>query len=152
MSNQQFERLVHNLQDVMRCPHCSSSYAMEDIHYLGQLDDMTFLHMKCSKCQTPVFASVSLGNDGDMAVEDITADDIALTDTPSSSAMDPDEFGFKQRDLEPMADVTPMQEISVEDIPAEKLINSLNPISYDNVLDIHEYLGDFDGNFEQALK
>lgn len=155
MNNQQFERLVHNLQDLMRCPHCSSGYIMEDIHYLGQLDSMTFLHMKCGKCNTPVFASVSLdGENGEMAIEDITADDIALTDNPSpiDTPMELNDIGFEQKELEAIQDVSPMQEISVEDIPAEKLMDSLNPINYDNVLDMHTFLDGFNGDFEKSLK
>ncbi|RLC37676.1 hypothetical protein DRH29_01100 [candidate division Kazan bacterium] len=151
MNNQQFERLVHNLKGVMRCPHCASEYTMEDIHYLGQLDNMTFLHMKCSKCKTPVFASVSFDGSGDVALEDITADDIALADTPSPAA-DLDNIGFEQRELEPTVDMAPTQKISVENIPADKLLSSLNPISYDNVLDVHEYLKKFDGDFDRVLK
>lgn len=155
MNNQQFERLVHNLQDVMRCPHCQSNYVLEDIHYLGQLDSMTFLHMKCSKCNTPVFASVSLNDkDGELVMEDITADDIALTDTPSpaETPAELNEIGFEQKELESTMDLTPMQEISIENIPAEKLMTSLTPVSYDNVLDIHKYLESFDGDFEKTLK
>lgn len=160
MNNQQFERLVHNLQDVMRCPHCSSSYIMEDIHYLGQLDSMTFLHMKCGKCNTPVFASVSLDDkDGGMKVEDITADDIALTDTPLTDTLSPvdasmelSDIGFEQKELEQIQDISPMQDIAIEDIPAEKLMNSLAPITYDNVLDMHSFLDGFDGDFEKSLK
>ena len=60
MNEQQFEKLVTNLQDVMRCPNCSSAYFLEDIHYLGQMESMTFLHLRCHKCSTPVFASVAV--------------------------------------------------------------------------------------------
>ncbi|HCR42320.1 TPA: hypothetical protein DIV45_03120 [Patescibacteria group bacterium] len=60
MNEQQFEKLVANLQDVMRCPNCSSAYFLDDIHYLGQMEAMTFLHLRCHKCSTPVFASVAV--------------------------------------------------------------------------------------------
>ena len=62
MNDRQFEKLVQNLQDVMRCPNCSSPYFLDDIHYLGQMDTMTFLHMRCHKCSTPVFASVAVAD------------------------------------------------------------------------------------------
>src|SRR4030042_1041921 len=62
MNDRQFEQLVQNLQDVMRCPNCSSAYFLDDIHYLGQLDTMTFLHLRCHKCGTPVFASVAVAS------------------------------------------------------------------------------------------
>lgn len=62
MNDRQFEKLVQNLQDVMRCPNCSSPYFLDDIHYLGQMDTMTFLHLRCHKCSTPVFASVAVAD------------------------------------------------------------------------------------------
>lgn len=69
MNDQQFEKLVQNLQDVMRCPNCSSPYFLEDIHYLGQLDTMTFLHLRCNKCNTPVFASIAMASPDGMIIE-----------------------------------------------------------------------------------
>jgi len=69
MNDQQFDKLVQNLQDVMRCPNCSSAYFMDDIHYLGQLDTMTFLHLRCHKCATPVFASVAVADNEGMILE-----------------------------------------------------------------------------------
>lgn len=69
MNDQQFEKLVQNLQDIMRCPNCSSHYFLEDIHYLGQLDTMTFLHLKCHKCSTPIFASIATASPDGMIIE-----------------------------------------------------------------------------------
>ena len=147
MNNQQFERLVHNLQDIMRCPHCSAKYTPEDIHYLGQLDSMTFLHMRCADCHTPVFASVALANEsGEIISTEVTADDVALSDMKS---MEPESLeGFDYRSL---GDAEP-REISVEGIPAEELFSALNPISYDDVLDTHEYLKEFDGDFSRVIR
>jgi len=74
MNDQQFERLVQSLQDIMRCPNCSSAYAFEDIHYLGQLDTMTFLHLRCHKCNIPVFASIAIASPDGM----IMSSDLAI--------------------------------------------------------------------------
>jgi len=77
MNNQQFDKLVQSLQDVMRCPNCSSAYSLEDINYLGQMDTMTFLHLKCSKCNTPVFASIATANhDGDLIQPELVEEQI----------------------------------------------------------------------------
>lgn len=135
----------------MRCPHCSAKYGLEDIHYLGQLDSMTFLHMRCSQCHTPVFASVALANkEGEVIPTDITAEDVAVTD---SSLIEPElqGMGFEQRTIE----VTPEalnQTVPVEDVPADKLMASLNPVAYDDVLDTHEYLKKFEGDFEKIFE
>ncbi|MFH0905617.1 MAG: hypothetical protein V1826_02770 [bacterium] len=155
MNNQQFEHLVHNLQDVMRCPHCSSTYSLEDIHYLGQLETMTFLHMRCHGCKTPVFASVALTNsDGDIIPADIVAEDIALADSPAIMEQDLADLGFEHRVMEDelMAELPLDRGIPVQDVTAEQVIGSLTPISYDNVLDAHEYLKAFDGDFSKAWK
>jgi len=77
MNDQQFEKLVHNLQDVMRCPNCSAPYSLEDIHYLGQMDNMTFLHLRCHKCNTPVFASIATATpDGTLIQPEIVEEQI----------------------------------------------------------------------------
>ena len=92
MNEQQFEKLVANLQDVMRCPNCSSAYFLDDIHYLGQMETMTFLHLRCHKCSTPVFASVALATgDGTIIASDIIEEQIVKTRklgaTPDASAV-----------------------------------------------------------------
>lgn len=149
MNNQQFERLVHSLQDIMRCPHCSAQYGLEDIHYLGQLDSMTFLHMRCSQCHTPVFASVALTNkEGDIIPADITATDVSVPDREEEELED---FGFEQRVLGSEPETSAIMEIPIEKVSADKLLTSLTPVSYDDVLDMHEYLKKFEGDFEKLL-
>lgn len=86
MNEQQFEKLVANLQDVMRCPNCSSAYFLDDIHYLGQMEAMTFLHLRCHKCATPVFASVAVatGDGNILSGEGIEKQVIKTRKLPSS--------------------------------------------------------------------
>jgi len=151
MNNQQFERLVTNLQDIMRCPHCSARYTIQDIHYLGQLDSMTFLHMRCESCHTPVFASVALANaDGDILPSDLTVDDIAVTDS-TSAQMEDDllDLGFERKAMDYTDNDT--VQIPVEDISAESIFNSLTPVAYNDVLDVHQYLCNFSGDFDKLL-
>ncbi|MDD5605979.1 MAG: hypothetical protein PHR51_01495 [Patescibacteria group bacterium] len=156
MNNQQFERLVANLQDVMRCPHCSAKYSLGDVSYLGQLDGMTFLHMKCSQCHSPVFASVATTNEnGELFPSDITAEDIAVTDSPAGEELAYDEelrnVGFEQRSIDIDSPETEPQDIPVEAIKAEKVLMALTPVSYDDVLDVHQYLDTFRGDFEKLM-
>jgi len=89
MNDQQFEKLVQNLQDVMRCPNCSSAYFLEDIHYLGQMDTMTFLHLRCHKCNTPVFASIAAAtSDGVLMQPEIIEEQIIKKRKLSSVSAD----------------------------------------------------------------
>lgn len=160
MSNKQFERLVSNLQGIMRCPHCSGSYDLTDIHYLGQMDAMTFLHMRCSACSTPVFASVALTNDqGEIRPADIATNQIgSLSNTPHdlSQANDGTEsprFTTKQlnQDIQSSA-MSNEVDIPVEDISVNRILDAaLTPVSYDDVLDIHLYIENFSGDFETAF-
>jgi len=77
MNDQQFHKLVQSLQDVMRCPNCSAAYNLEDINYLGQMETMTFLHLKCHKCNTPVFASIATAtSDGDILQPELIEEQI----------------------------------------------------------------------------
>ena len=156
MNNQQFERLVTNLQDVMRCPHCSSKYSLEDVSYLGQLDSMTFLHMTCNECNSPVFASVATsGEDGEIFPADITAEDIAVADTSGAEEMVSDEelshIGFEQKSIDIEQPVEKVEEVPVETIEAEKVLSALEPVSYNDVLDVHQYLDAFEGDFEKLM-
>ena len=154
MNNQQFERLVTNLQDIMRCPHCSSKYSCSDVSYLGQLDNMTFLHMTCTECNSPVFASVATNNeDGELFPTDITADDIAITETPRGEEVAYDEellnIGFEQRSIDIEEPASEVQEVKIEKIEAEKVLSALEAVSYNDVLDVHQYLDTFEGDFEK---
>lgn len=163
MTNRQFERLVTNLRDIMHCPHCSATYSMPDVHYLGQMENMTFLHMRCEDCHTPVFASVALADqNGELILGDIVADDIAVT--PGQDMQSPEdildsyepeyndiELGFerKQLDIDPYAFEPTRVDIPVTpQITAEEIMARLNPVSYDDVLDLHQFLDRHTGTFD----
>lgn len=151
MNNQQFERLIENLQDIMRCPHCSASYSLQDIHYLGQLDSMTFLHMRCGSCHTPVFASVAMANtSGEIIPSDLTVDDVAFSDV-TTSRMEDDlmDLGFERKGLGNAPDET--VQVPIEDVSAETVLSSLNPVAYDDVLDMHTFLNRFSGDFDSIF-
>lgn|GEM_PF-2622533 len=152
MSNQQFERLVSNLQGIMRCPHCSGSYDTSDIHYLGQMEDMTFLHMRCAGCKTPVFASVAIASaDGEIKPADIASEQIFTNIEEEANSQAEMQFTRKQLDVEPI-DVTGAQEIEIEESEVGSVLNAaLSPVGYNDVLDVHQYLGGFSGDFEAIL-
>lgn len=148
MSNKQFEKLVGNLQGVMRCPHCSGTYQMTDVHYLGKMDSMTFLHMRCSQCQTPVFASIALTNEeGEIKAADIATNEIQISSKEELSQPDLN-FSHKQLPASPVNEV----DIPVEDITVDRILKAaLTPVSYDDVLDTHNYVEAFEGDFENLF-
>jgi hypothetical protein len=124
------------------------------------MEEMTFLHMRCEECHTPVFASVALANqNGDLMSDQLIADDIVLSGKDElppvdSYAMDfsQDDLGFerKQLDIDPYAvDLPSRYEIPVEQaLTAEQIMAGLNPVSYDDVLDIHQFLATQQGNLD----
>jgi len=161
MTNRQLERLVGNLQDIMRCPHCSSTYTLSDIHYLGQMETMTFLHMRCESCHTPVFASVALANqDGEILADSLKAEDIAIAGNDELPPVDSYErdiaesdLGFERKQLDfevdPYAVEPTRYEIPIEAAPsAEKIMAGLIPVSYNDVIDAHTFLKEFEGSFD----
>lgn len=149
MKGKNLEKLVSNLKDVMRCPHCSNKYSLEDISYLGQLDSMTFLHMRCAGCKTPVFASIALGNEeGELFSTNISKEDIVLTDPQLSIEDYTLDNGFEYKTLDNDPEMT---EIPLEHLTAEKIMSSLTPVAYDDVLDMHAYMAGFNGDFERVL-
>lgn len=100
MNDQQFEKLVQSLQDIMRCPNCSSEYALEDIHYLGQLDTMSFLHLRCQKCNVPVFASIAIASPDGMII----------------GTSEIEDMGIKQRKLTPASHDGIFQKVTHDDV------------------------------------
>lgn len=121
---------------------------MEDVHYLGKMDSMTFLHMRCSQCQTPVFASIALTNEeGEIQAADIATNEIQINTKEELSQPDLN-FSHKQLEVSPVNEV----DIPVEDITVDRILQAaLTPVSYDDVLDTHNYVESFEGDFENLF-
>jgi hypothetical protein len=112
--------------------------------------------MTCNECNSPVFASVATSNeDGELFPTDITAEDIVVADTPNAQEQTYDEelhnIGFEQRSIDIEQPVSEAQEVPIEHIEAEKLLFALEPVSYNDVLDVHQYLDAFEGDFETLM-
>ncbi|MEZ4210490.1 MAG: hypothetical protein R3B38_02140 [Patescibacteria group bacterium] len=61
------------------------------------------------------------------------------------------QFTRKQLEVEPV-DVSGAQEIEIEVAEVGSVINAaLSPVRYNDVLDVHQYLGGFSGDFESIL-
>ena len=150
MSNNQFEKMIGNLQSIMRCPHCSGGYQPSDIHYLGQMDAITFLHMRCQSCHSPIFASVALTDErGELTASDIATNQINYSDSLSTNIQQA-KPQFSSRQLE--MDAAPSVKIPVEDTSADALMRcAFMPVVHDDVLDAHNYLSTFSGDFSGLL-
>jgi hypothetical protein len=60
------------------------------------------------------------------------------------------ELGFEHKTMpEAYDEVT---QVPIEHVPAETILNSLTPVAYDDVLDMHQYLNSFDGDFTKVIQ
>ena len=60
MSRKHLQELINNLQEFYKCPSCDTSYFLDDIHYLGELNQYCFVQLTCHDCSLPVLATVSV--------------------------------------------------------------------------------------------
>ncbi len=61
MSRKALQDLIKNLQEFYRCPSCDTSYHLDDISYLGELNQYCFVQLNCHDCSLPVLAPVFAG-------------------------------------------------------------------------------------------
>lgn len=111
MNSYQLEELIRNIQNMIRCPNCGSSYKKEDIHFLGQLNKAVLVQMFCYVCKMPITAT------------------IVISGTSPVSGIP----NFKK--LESVSDK-----------------NIEEPISSDEILEMHNFLENFSGDFESLFK
>ncbi len=60
MSRKHLQDLIKNLQEFYKCPSCDTSYFLDDITYLGELNSYCFVQLNCHECSLPVLATVSI--------------------------------------------------------------------------------------------
>lgn len=60
MSRKHLQDLIKNLQEFYKCPSCDTSYHLDDINYLGELNQFCFVQLNCHDCSLPVLATVSV--------------------------------------------------------------------------------------------
>lgn len=71
MSRKYLQELIKSLQEFYRCPSCETNYYLDDIRFLGQIDRYCFVQLNCHSCSLPVLATVSLGNQTIVPVNDL---------------------------------------------------------------------------------
>lgn len=59
MSRKALQELIKNLQEFYKCPSCDTSYYLDDINFLGELNYYCFVQLNCHECSLPVLATVS---------------------------------------------------------------------------------------------
>lgn len=113
------KKLIQNLQAKITCPGCGAKFTKpEQVQFRGYVDNTYFLQLNCLQCPTLVFATVMV--------------------TPEKELMGSDKIDgiqeIKKKKIAPKPDI--------------KKEKQLKNISIDDIIDAHNFLEKFDGNFE----
>lgn len=74
MNAKQFMDLLKNLQKIMKCPSCGTTYQIEEIQFLGQVDGLLLLQMVCKNCELPVWMNFMANKDSQIKKEFLISD------------------------------------------------------------------------------
>ncbi len=113
------EQIVKRLMAAVKCTACGSPYENDRIKVLGHRDELWFLTVTCSRCHTQSLVAALLK---DASGHSATLTRISVPGEPL-----------------PPQEVTPESD---EETPPK-------PITTDDVLDMHQFLQDFDGDFSR---
>ena len=121
-SEKQIKRIVLNRME--RCTVCHRTFAPDDIQVLSRKDDMWMMVVECDECHARNFVAAVLG-DGDPSEAQL-----ALRRLSQGYG---DKEGIGANDAPPSG-------------PAEP------PVSVNDVVDMHEFLRSFDGDFQKLFR
>ena len=125
-SEKQIKRIVLNRME--RCAVCHREFAPEYIHVLSRRTDMWMMVVACAECHARNFVAAVLG-DGD-----------------------PSEAQLALRRLSEQGERGELAGLKRPAAPAEAPAARGEPVSVDDVLDMHEFLRDFDGDFQKLFR
>lgn len=118
---QQPEQIIKRLMAAVKCTVCGSPYESDRIKFLGHRDELWFLTVTCSRCHTQGLVAALL--------KDANGNSATLTRiSVPGKALAPEVVN-----PEPPA-VTPEE-----------------PVTADDVLEMHGFLQDFDGDFARLF-
>lgn len=61
MTRKHLQELINNLQEFYKCPSCDTSYHLDDINYLGELNGFSFMQLTCHECTLPMLVTIPMG-------------------------------------------------------------------------------------------
>jgi hypothetical protein len=121
-TEKQIKRIV--LDRMERCSVCHRGFEPDDVQVLSRKSDMWMLMVSCGECHARNFVAAVIG-DGDAEEAQLALRRLG------------------EEHLRSRLDV--VDEAEDEDVASE-------PVSIDDVLEIHEFLQGFDGDFRQLFK
>ena len=111
------------LDRMERCSVCHREFQTTDVHVLSRKSDMWMLMVSCSDCHARNFVAAVIG-DGDAEEAQLALRRLGEEHIRGRAPIEPEE----------------------EDAPQGE------PVSVDDVLAMHEFLKDFDGDFQALLR
>jgi len=121
-SEHQIKRIVLDRMD--RCGVCHRSYEPEDVHVLSRKPDFWMMLVQCTDCQAKSFVAAVM-EDGD-----------------------PKEARLALRQLTEQAE---SGTVTIETEAPDEVIIEGDPVTANDVLDMHEFLNEFDGDFKRLF-
>lgn len=110
------------LDRMERCSVCHRPFDPDDVQVLSRKSDMWMLMVSCEECHARNFVAAVIG-DGDAEEAQLALRRLG------------------EQHLKSKIDI----ELEMEDIPAD-------PVSVDDVLEIHGFLAEFDGDFKALFR
>jgi hypothetical protein len=110
------------LDRMERCSVCHRGFEPDDVHVLSRKSDMWMLMVSCGECQARNFVAAVIG-DGDAEEAQLALRRLG------------EEHVRTRTDIEPEDEVEPGEHVSVDD-----------------VIEIHQFLQGFDGDFKALFR
>ena len=110
------------LDRMERCSVCHRGFEPDDVHVLSRKSDMWMLMVSCGECQARNFVAAVIG-DGDAEEAQLALRRLGEEHVRTRSDIEPED----------------------EDISGE-------PVSVDDVIEVHQFLQGFDGDFKALFR
>jgi hypothetical protein len=114
MNERNLEELLKNIQAMIRCPHCGSNYAKENISIVGNMGESVLVQLTCISCKMPVMATI-----------------VAKGANPY--------VGLSTKS-------------GMIGNSSASILGSEKEITSDEIIDMHNFLASFNGDFEKLFK
>jgi hypothetical protein len=110
------------LDRMERCSVCHRGFEPDDVHVLSRKSDMWMLMVSCGECQARNFVAAVIG-DGDAEEAQLALRRLGEEHVRTRTSIEPEDEGT----------------------PGE-------PVSVDDVIEIHQFLQGFDGDFKALFR
>jgi hypothetical protein len=123
MNFSELSQIVKYLRKTLPCSSCQTPYELEDIEVLSTFDDQGLFNLRCAKCQNQLLVHITISDD--------------------------DKKQSEQKNKGKQQIIRTHRSITEKEIDKQML--SPNQISSDDIIDMHMFLNQFNGDFKQLF-